>query len=353
MRAADRSVVHVLPHAGGGGETYVDVLREMHGYRFERVYVAGESKPGIGDVAAGILDLWRRVRGYDLVHVHGEAAAALLLPLLGSRPSVVTLHGLNLLRRVKGLRRRAATLNLHAVTRAAARTICVSNAEHAELAAALGQRGLEKVIVVHNGVHRPAADIAAARAAAREELGISETAALAIWVGSLEEPRDPLVVIRAAIQTSTALVMVGDGPLRRRAEYEARLPVQIAGDRNDVPRLLAAADFFVRMSAREGLSFALLEAMAQGLPPIVADVAENTEAIGDAGIAVPYSNEPALADAFRLLAGDSAERARLGERARGRVAASFNAADMIERTRALYDEVLAERNRRPRGSRSA
>ena len=343
MQGAERSVLHVLPHAGGGGETYVDVLADMRGYVFRRVYVAGRRKPGLGEVAAGIADLSRVLRGYDLLHVHGEATAGLCLPLLAARPSVVTLHGLHLLRRVEGLRRRAAALNLHAVVRAATRTICVSKAERGQLEAALGAAIVHRAVVISNGVRPAPATDDADRAAVRRELAVDDDAPLAVWVGSLDERRDPLAVIRAAVRTSTPLVMVGEGPLRSEAERAARPPVRVVGPRDDVQRLLAAADFFVLMSEREGLSFALLEAMAHGLPAIVADVTENLEAVGDSGIAVPYGDETALVAAFRRLVDDRTERAALGERARRRVAARFDAAEMVERTRAVYDEVLGDR----------
>lgn len=349
MQEPERSVVHVLPHAGGGGDTYVDVLEEMPGYRLRRVYVAGRRKPSIAEVARGIAELARLLRGHDVLHVHGEVTAALLLPLVAAQPSVVTLHGLHLLRRVDGIRRRAAALNLRAVVRSATRTVCVSHAERAELAAAVG-RAARRVVVIHNGVRPAAPGGAAERATVRRELGVPDAQPLAIWVGSLDERRDPLVVAEAAVETSTPLVFVGDGPLKSEVERAARPPVRVLGQRDDVPRLLAAADFFVLMSAREGLSFALLEAMAHGLPPVVADVPENVEAVGDAGIAVPYADRTALVAALRRLGSDASERAELGGRARRRVSTTFDAAQMVERTRALYDEVLAER--RPRGSRS-
>jgi glycosyltransferase involved in cell wall biosynthesis len=354
MRDAERSVLHVLPHAGGGGETYVDVLGEMRGYRFRRVYVAGTRKPGAGEVAAGLAGLSRVLRGYDLLHAHGEATAGLFLPLLAARPSVVTLHGLHLLRRVGGLPRRAAALNLHAIVCAATRTICVSNAEHEQLAAVVGPAAARRALVIHNGARLAPPSGEAERAAVRQELGLADAAPVAIWVGSLDERRDPLVVIRAAMRTSTPLVMVGDGPLRSEAERAARPPVHVVGHRDDVPRLLGAADFFVLMSEREGLSFALLEAMTHGLPAIVADVPENVEAVGDSGISVGYGDETALVAAFRRLVGDPVERAALGENARRRVAARFDAADMVHRTRAVYDDVLGDRGRpSARGSRSA
>src|SRR3954468_15148701 len=97
-----RTGLHVLPHPGGGGETYVDSLAAMDGYRFERVHL-GERASGRAVVAALPVTIRRLARRFDLVHVHGESAAALCLPLAAIRPSLVTLHGLNLLRRSAGL----------------------------------------------------------------------------------------------------------------------------------------------------------------------------------------------------------------------------------------------------------
>ena len=341
MQNGERSVLHVLPHAGGGGDTYVDVLGAMEGYRFERVYVAPQRKPGVGQVAAGVLDLRRLLRGYDLLHIHGEGAAALFLPLLAVRRSVATLHGLHVLRRASGLGRRGAGLNLRAIVRAASRTICVSNAERDQLETVVGPGALRHTVVIHNGVRLPSETSTARRNDVRRDLGLSESEVVAIWVGSLDERRDPLCVVRAAERTATPLLVVGEGPLRAQVEQAVRANVRVLGHRTDVPRLLAAADFFVLMSQREGLSFALLEAMAHGLPAIVARIPENIETIGDTGAAVPYGDEEAVAATLRRFAEDEEERATLGARARQRVADLFDVDGMIARTRALYDEVLA------------
>jgi glycosyltransferase involved in cell wall biosynthesis len=326
MAPADRRVLHVLPHAGGGGDTYVDMLEGMPGYAFTRVYLAQERKTGVA--RSGMARVVSQMRRHDLVHVHGEGAAGLLLPVLAIRRSVVTLHGLHLLRRVDGWKRRAAAANLHAVVRAADRTICVSHAEHDILAAVVSS---PKTVVVHNGVKL--SDVPAARVDLPPPVGI--------WVGSLDERRDPAAVVRAAERTSTSLIFAGEGPLRDEVERAGRTHVRVLGQRDDVPALLAGADFFVLMSHREGLSFALLEAMAQGLPAIVADIPENREAIGESGIAVPYGDELAVAGAMERLR-DETERRRLGTLARERVAELFGAGQMVARTRAVYEAVLAE-----------
>jgi glycosyltransferase involved in cell wall biosynthesis len=313
----------------------------MKGYRFERLYVTPKRKPGLAQVATGLPDLRPLLRGYDLLHVHGEAAAGMLLPLLALRRSVVTLHGLHLLRRVSGVRRAAAALNLRAVLAAASRTICVSNAERRQLASAVGGAAAQHAVVVHNGVRAPAEASSAERISVREELGLDGAEPVAIWVGSLDERRDPLAVVRAAQRTSTTLLFVGEGPLRSDVERVAHARVHLLGHRSDVPRLLAAADFFVLMSEREGFSFALLEAMAHGLPAIVADIPENVEAVGDSGLPVPYGDEHAITSALQRLVAEPQERAALGERARQRVTEFFAADEMVARTRAVYDDVVA------------
>jgi glycosyltransferase involved in cell wall biosynthesis len=328
MSTTERRVLHVLPHAGGGGDTYVDMLEGMPGYAFTRVHLAPARKPGPAAVARGIADVVRQLRGHDLVHVHGEVTGTLLLPLLAARPSVVTLHGLHFLRRAGGIARHGAELNLRAVVRTADRTICVSLAEQNVLADVADVR---RTVVVHNGVPLPHAEPA--------QLNLEPP--VGIWVGSLDERRDPVAVVRAAERTSTALLIVGEGALRSDVERAAAGRVRVLGHRSDVPELLAAADFFVLMSEREGLSFALLEAMAHGLPSIVADIPENREAIGDSGIAVRYGDEDAVAAAMGRL-GDESERALLGKRAAQRVAELFSVEQMRTKTRAVYEAVLAE-----------
>jgi glycosyltransferase involved in cell wall biosynthesis len=341
MARPDRSVLHVLPHAGGGGDTYVDVLKTMPGYRFTRIHLASSRKSDPRALLHGFLEVARALPAHDLIHVHGEVASGLLLPLLAARPSVVTLHGLHLLRRMTGLRRHVAALNLRAIVRAADWTICVSTAECDALNAVVGAG--HRTVVVRNGARVPLRTSTEERARVREEFGLARSDVVGIWVGSLDERRDPVVVVHAAERASVPVLMVGDGPLRSETERAATTRVRMLGHREDVPRLLAAADFFVLMSQREGFSFAILEAMAHGLPAVVADVAENVEAIGESGLAVPYGDEEALVVALRRLAKNKDELVSLGERARGRVAMHFTAEHMISRTRAVYEGVLGGR----------
>jgi glycosyltransferase involved in cell wall biosynthesis len=352
MPGDEKSVLHVLPHPGGGGETYVDALVQMDGYRFERVYVAPGADPRghLRTIVRRSLLAQRAALAHDLVHVIGEVASLLTMPAMFARPSIFSPQGLSLLRRMRGARKVGATANLKLVVRASSRTICSSEHEYGDVVAAAGERVRDRVLVVRNAVSTDDAVGPEERAAARGALGFPASEIVGAWIGSLDENKDPLTPMSAAIEarrngTPVVLMIVGEGALRPEAEQVARdgdngSAVRVLGFRTDVRRILAAADFFVLSSAREGLSFSLLEAMAAGLPAVVSDAPANLEAVGDAGIVVPYGNVARFAEAFGRIAADEPTRRALGERARERVVNEFRVEDMVERTRKVYDELM-------------
>ena len=253
---------------------------------------------------------------------------------------MVTTHGLHLLRRVTGPTRTAVVAGLRVAARAADRVICTSRAERDELAALLPSGTAQRLVVVHNGIDLPAEVDQEQRVAARAELGLEDTEVAALFLGELHErkaPLDAVAAARAARARGAALVLLlaGDGPQAADAEDRAGPAVRPLGFRDDVPRLLAAADLLVMPSAREGISFAVLEAMGRGLAMVVSDGPGNPEAVGDAGVVVPFGDRQALTAALTRLATDHDERVRLGAAARERVRTTFT----LERLRAETQEV--------------
>ena len=98
--------------------------------------------------------------------------------------------------------------------------------------------------------------------------------------------------------------------------------VHFLGYRSDVPLLYAAADAFLFISFREGLSLSLMEAMSSGLPSIVSPIRGNVDLISD-GKEGPYAKlDPgSVAETIVTLASDPALRARLGAAAKEKVQA--------------------------------
>jgi glycosyltransferase involved in cell wall biosynthesis len=182
-------------------------------------------------------------------------------------------------------------------------------------------------------------------------------APVVLFVGRLTERKrvDLLLEVWAAMRRPghAALVIVGDGPLRRRLEGAAvRLgissSVRFVGVQADVTRFYRTADVFALPSATEGMSNALLEAMAAGVTVVASDVGGNREVVehGRSGFLVDWSDAAACARLLSDLLDDAACRARVGQAARER-AACFSIDTVAERYCQLYRELLAGDGRRP------
>lgn len=340
-------VLHILPHRGGGGETYIDMLEDLAGFEHGRAPLSAGRTPATG--ALSIPRNWpaiaRAARRADLVHAHGDVAAALALPLLRARPSVVTTHGLHFLRRAMGVRLAVAQGAIRAVVGSTAQVLCTSHAERDELAELLRPALRERLTVVHNGIAAVEPVSEQERAAIRAELGLQPADVAALFLGELEPRKAPLIAVEAASRTAAegaplVLLVAGDGPQTAAVRARASPAIRALGFRDDPGRLLAAADVFVLPSEREGLSFAVLEAMAHGLAIVVADGPGNPEAVGEAGIVVAAGDVEALAAALRELTLDAALRARLGSAARDRARHAFGTRRMLDVVAAAYAVAL-------------
>jgi glycosyltransferase involved in cell wall biosynthesis len=345
-----RTVVHLLPHPGGGAETYIDALEGLDGYRHDRLPLSRTRSRARGavEVLGGWPRLARCVRDADLVHVHGDTAAILTSPLLRGRPSVFTPQGLHRLRRMRGVRALAARRGLRRAIRAAARTACSAHAERDELAAILPPELRARLVVVPNGISLPSGPDPQRRGRTREALGMGDDQLVALFVGRLEARKDPLTAIAATEIASDrgaplVLLIAGTGPLDAQVATHAGEAIRPLGHRDDVEALYGAADLFVAPSVREGMSFALLEAMSHGLVPVVSDGPGNVEAVAESGIVFPVADAEALSARLLELAAQPAIRDRLGDAARERVRAEHGAELFRERIGALYEAVERER----------
>jgi glycosyltransferase involved in cell wall biosynthesis len=338
-----RHVLHVLPHPGGGAETYIDILEGLPGYSHERVVISGSRSRLRGAVTLAVNGrrIRARSRRADLVHVHGDTAAMLSVPILRRGPSLITSHGLHRIRRSAGL-----GLGARAMTRAmraASVVICTSSAERDDLIDIAPPELHDRLVVVPNGVPLPQATSAPARARARAALGVDDDRLVGLFLGRLEARKEPLLAVEAAERAAAGgmvLLVAGDGPLSTALSKRASSAVRPLGFRRDVGTLYAAADAFVLPSRREGMSIALLTAMSHGLAVVVASAPGTEEAIGDAGLVVA-SDPDSVADALARLAADPAERRRLGEAARRRVGGELSDHRFRERTAAAYECAFA------------
>jgi glycosyltransferase involved in cell wall biosynthesis len=343
-----RTVLHVLPHPGGGAETYIDLLEGLDGFEHERIAlsVTRSRLRGVPSVLGRLRKVRRLAREADVVHVHGDMAAMLVAPGLHRRPLVITTHGLHRLRRSTGLAGRLVRRRLRAAVAASAVTICIARDEREDLAAALPPSLHGRLVVVANGVPGVAAD-PERRREARETLGLADEVGV-LFVGQLEERKDPLgaiAAVEAARQRGAELVLLiaGGGPLEQEVAAREGPAVRALGHREDLGALYAAADLFLLPSHREGMSFALLEAMAHGLTPVVADGTGNAETVGEAGVVFPAGDVKAMSARLADLAADPGARARLGAAARERIATELSLERFLDEAREQYESAIAAR----------
>jgi len=124
--------------------------------------------------------------------------------------------------------------------------------------------------------------------------------------------------------------------------------LRFPGAVKDVRSIYAAADFAVLPSLYEGLSNALLEAMASGLPLIVSAGANQDGFVEDgvSGFVFKNASTRALADALAaMFAMTPAERAAMGAKGRARLLERLPPERPLREVTALYEEILARRGR--------
>ncbi len=147
----------------------------------------------------------------------------------------------------------------------------------------------------------------------------------------------------AGERADTRLLLIGSGKCEaalREQVQQAGLgaQVQFLGERRDVDQLLPLLDAFVLCSATEGMSNALLEAMACGLPVIATAVGGNPETLQDHlnGLLVPAAEPLQLAAAMRRLLRDRPFARDCGRRSLQRVEQHYSVSAMVAQYEALY-----------------
>ena len=358
------SVVHVVTTLAVGGleKVVLDLVRCRTSASFDArvicldstgVLESGFAAVGVpveiigtqGSVAQRILRLAKRLRSLrpDVLHTHNPQAhlhGAWAARLAGVPAVIHTRHG----------RDRARKMAVAALSRIATvwtdKFVAVSE-DAAKAASEIEKVPAAKLLVIHNGIDLD-----------RFPFGPGASTAprgRAVTVGRLDPIKDQLTLLKAARlvcnrKPGFRLDIVGDGPSRPelealRAELGLGEAVAFRGYQEDVRPFLSAADFFVLSSISEGISIALLEAMAAGLPAVATDVGGNREVIlqGETGLLTAPQDAEALADAMLEIQSVPGALPRMSRSAQTRVEAAFNLRHVVRRYEDLYRQCLAGR----------
>lgn len=217
----------------------------------------------------------------------------------------------------------------------------------------------QHIRVMPNGVDtnrfRPNPEL---RSAARLKLNTRPATLVVGAVGRLDPVKDHSTLLRAvemvARRLPIQLVIVGAGPQRSPLEDYVRSRTLLAkstlfvGETNDVPFYLNGFDVFALPSRAEGMSNALLEAMAVEVTPVASRVGGNRELIdATSGLLFDAGNAEALAGYLEALALDPDWRRSLGANARKRVNEHFSLPRMLANYTRLYTQALEHRSSSP------
>lgn len=360
-----RRVLHVCESTAGGVGVFIVGLAAHQVERGDSVAVAAPSEgPAISQIAeAGARhlpweavaqpgptvprELWSlraHVRDFDpdIVHLHSSKAGLIGRMLIrGRRPTVMQPHAWSFFAKT-GLVRYATLAWERFGARWADVILCVSDDERR-----LGQRDGVRADyrVAPNGVDldRFGPPSSAARNQARALLGL-RPGPIAVCVGRLHRQKNQGALLDAwpgvrARVPDARLVLVGEGPDREVLEARSVEGVHFAGQVGDVRPWLDAASVVVQPSRWEGMSLAVLEAMASARAVVATDVSGMREVVEGAGALVAVDDPPALTEAIVERLEDPGHADAEGWVGRTRVEADHELAHQLRDIDALYDEL--------------
>jgi glycosyltransferase involved in cell wall biosynthesis len=203
----------------------------------------------------------------------------------------------------------------------------------------------ERMTVIYNGI-----DAAEIDAAEPVSLGLPEESVVIGFIGRLERRKGLIDLIEAwplverAVPTAR-LVIAGRGPDEAQAKSRLRdgSRVRWLGYQNDVPSVLKSLDIAAIPSHWEGFGLIATEAMAAGVPVVVANASSLPEIVRNRkeGLLVPPGDPEALAAAMIELARDAGLRMTLGSAGKVRVTEKFGLDRMIGDFEKVLEGTLA------------
>jgi glycosyltransferase involved in cell wall biosynthesis len=369
-------VAHLVQDMKIGGQERViqSILAAMNTEQYEPVLVCLSSGGAVAEELLGkgieshILGLeqynhprsfvavgrWLKDHKIDIVHTHAHPAGVL------GRLGAALCRGIGVVHHVHTMpidmnwRHHQKERALGFITD---KVICVSGAIRDFILANEHLRE-EKTVVIHNGIRDPATG-GFNRAALLDSLGIPHDAPVIGSVASLTENKGHACLLRAFYSVlkdfpDVRLLFLGDGPMRANLQGEvARMGIRdrviFLGNQRNVFPFVALFDIFTLASLyREGLSVAIVEAMALGKAVVASRLQGITEVVQDGknGILVTPGDEEGISRAMTTLLLNKDMRREMGEAGRTIYLEQFRIEHMMAQVEGIYETILRSRGRK-------
>lgn len=377
------NVLHITGDSkwGGGGVVIEALIRQAieRGRKVDMLSTDPRCHAAMTTLGAGIVNIdviWRDIKPlrdikglvelclylrrhrYDVVHTHTSKAGFVgrIAARLAGVPVVLhTVHGFAFHEQTPG-----QTVAFYSVLEKVAGWFCdaivtVSH-YHRDWAMRLHIASGDKLKSIPNGIAHSRLSSDPQGSSFRERIGASRDSLVVVTHGRLADGKGLEYLIQAipdVLAHSTRpckFVFVGDGPQRSMLEDLARTlgvsdSVVFDGYQSDIGSILAGSDIVALPTLREGLSIALLEAMAAGKPIVATGIGSNLEATdsGKCAIIVPTRNPRALAGAIKSLAAEPQKARTLAQAARSRFLSTYCESQMTDAYERLYRDLLSSK----------
>jgi len=176
-----------------------------------------------------------------------------------------------------------------------------------------------------------------------------------VMVGRFAKSKDYKTFIGAATivaqrQSDMCFICIGEGEdlevIKTRARSLLNKNIFFIGKRNDVPALLTKMDVGVLLNNTkghaEGISNAIMEYMAAGLPVIATNAGGTPEIVNDnvSGFLVPAFDEEIVADRLEYLISNPAKAKEMGKEGRNIIESEFSIDKMVASYQQLYKRLI-------------
>ncbi|MDD1773944.1 MAG: glycosyltransferase, partial [Methanobacterium sp.] len=269
---------------------------------------------------SSLFQLLNIVRKYDIevIHAHFLIPPGLVAVLVGGithRKVVVTVHGSDIFI----LTRNTLLKILIKYVLKKADIIAVVNEDIRDQILKLDISGVpDKIRLTPNAVDlekfKPTN-----KSALFKEIGIHQKPVV-LFVGNLVDQKglNYLLDAKKEMETPSALVIVGDGPLMKKLQEQVKRDgindVYFTGARRDVEQIMPGADLFVLPSLSEGSPISILEAFASGLPAVATNLGGVKELITpDVGLIVPSKDHTSLKEAMDKILKDKELKKKMAQ----------------------------------------
>jgi len=284
-----------------------------------------------------------------LIHAHGSRAASnlILTSLLLKIPMVYTVHGWSFHQDQSFAIKKLRILSEKIICAFSRKVICVSESNKISGKKAFG---LKKAIVIENGINLQKFNPNNSFKNIRNEFGINSDDFVVGLFGRITVQKDPISFIKAIEAANLKEkrikgLLVGDGDLKKTVldyieVHKLNDIIFTTGFRNDIPDLLNAIDVFCLPSLWEGLSIALLEAMAMKCAVLVTPTDGTSEIITDKinGTIAEFHNEKQLSEKIIDFFNDPDSVKSQGENARLMIINRFDSRKVSISVSELYHQ---------------